>query len=198
MKTKLFNPFIVIAGNKALWLGIGAMLVTAVVCIMGKVHLDGVIDIHAGKEAPAWLYIAEPFIDWACFVIPLYIFGRSFSASSIRIIDVAGTAALARCPMIFAVIFTMLMPIHAGSAQQVLQEIQASPALLAKILLFALLSIPFIIWTIALMYNAYSVSVNLKGPKAIWSFIASLLIAEIISKCIFYCITGFHTNLNFY
>jgi hypothetical protein len=35
---------------------------------------------------------------------------------------------------------------------------------------------------VALMYKAYSVSCNLKGPKAIFSFTAGLIIAEIISK----------------
>jgi len=38
---------------------------------------------------------------------------------------------------------------------------------------------------IALMYKAYSVSCNLKGTKAVISFIGALIIAEIISKIIF-------------
>jgi hypothetical protein len=198
MKTWIFNPFKFIAGNKALLIGLGAMLVTALVCFKWTVHLDGIIDIHKGKETPSWLYFTEPVIDWVCFFLPLYIFGRSFSGPSIRFIDIAGTAALARYPIIFAVILSILIPLHSVNPQQILQEIQSNHVLLGKIMLLALMIVPFIVWTVALMYNAYSISANLKGPKAIWSFIVSLLIGEIISKIIIYYIDGIHTNLNFY
>jgi len=50
----------------------------------------------------------------------------------------------------------------------------------------SILMIPIIVWTVALMYNAYSVSANLNGPKAVWSFIASFVIGEILSKVIIY------------
>jgi len=39
-----------------------------------------------------------------------------------------------------------------------------------------------IIWMVVLMYKAYAVSCNVKGPKAIATFIASLILAETISK----------------
>jgi hypothetical protein len=38
-----------------------------------------------------------------------------------------------------------------------------------------------LVWMVALMYRAYSVSCNTKGGKAIGSFIAALIIAEILS-----------------
>jgi len=45
------------------------------------------------------------------------------------------------------------------------------------------------------MYNAYTVSCNLKGGKAVVSFIGALLVAEIISKLvIIFLLSGLFTN----
>lgn len=183
MKTWLFNPFKFIAGNKALLLGLGAMVITSIVCLLEKQHLDGVIDVHGPKESPSYIFFIEPAIDWFCLVLPLYLFGRSFSVSSIRFIDVAGTSALARYPIFFIVLASLLSPKQVNDPQKFLQDIQTNPHLM-QLLLLAVLTIPFAIWTVALMYNAYSVSANLKGKKAVWSFIASFVIAEILSKVI--------------
>ena len=46
----------------------------------------------------------------------------------------------------------------------------------------AIIAIIMIIWTAVLMYKAYAVSCNVKGAKAIGTFIASLIVAEIVSK----------------
>ena len=188
MKTRLFNPFKYIAGTKALLLGVGAMLITAVLCLLQKAHLDGVIDLHTGRETPSYFYFIEPVIDWVCLVLPLYIFGRVFSVSSIRVIDVAGTSALARYPMFFVVLLNFLMPKETGDPTKFIATIESNPAMLAQLLIVGLCILPFIVWTVALMYNAYSTSVNLKGPKATWSFVASFIIAEILSKVIIGCI----------
>lgn len=184
MKTRLFNPFKFIAGNKALALGMGAMFITAVVCLLTKTHLDGVIDAHKGLETPLYFYFIEPVIDWLSLVLPLYIFGRIFSASAIRFIDVAGTSALARYPMFFVVLLGLLYPQLPNDEQKLLNTIHTHPFAIIQLLLLALLIIPFLVWTVALMYNAYSLSTNLKGPKAVWCFIGSILIAEIVSKII--------------
>jgi len=186
MKTWLFNPFKFIAGNKALLLGIGIMLITAIICFLEKFHLDGVLDVHEGREASSYFYFIEPVIDWLCLIIPLYLFGRSFSVSAIRFIDVAGTSALARYPMFFVVLLTIPISLknQSNDPQKLVNTIMQDPGLMAKLTIFGLLIILFLVWTVALMYNAYSTSANLKGPKAAWSFVASIVIAEILSKVI--------------
>ncbi len=184
MKTWLFNPFKFIAGNKALLLGIGAMLVTAVACFLEKQHLDGVVDVHGPMGSPVYMFLLEPLIDWACLVIPLYIFGSILSTSAIRFIDVAGTSALARYPLFFVVLASLLTPTMTHDPSKLVQVIMTNSGLLLQLILLALVTLPFTVWTVALMYNAYSLSANVKGAKAIMSFIASILIAEIISKII--------------
>jgi hypothetical protein len=54
------------------------------------------------------------------------------------------------------------------------------------LILVSIVGIITIVWMVALMYNAYSVSANLKGQKGILSFIAALLISEILSIVLLY------------
>jgi len=49
-------------------------------------------------------------------------------------------------------------------------------------LVAAIIDVLMIIWMIALMYKAYAVSCNLKGAKAIITFVIGLILAEIVSK----------------
>jgi hypothetical protein len=39
-----------------------------------------------------------------------------------------------------------------------------------------------VVWTAALMYRAYAVSCNIKGARAVVTFIVSLIGAEVLSK----------------
>jgi len=61
----------------------------------------------------------------------------------------------------------------------------SAPFSSADLLVFALamfLTLLMLIWMIALMYRAYAVSCNVKGAKAIITFIVGLVIAEVLSK----------------
>jgi len=96
MKKWLFNPFVYIAGARSLVIGWVIMLITACICMYSHTHFDGVLDAHNGRVTLASMYFIEPFTDWICLVLALYLGGIIFSKSTIRFIDVAGTLALAR------------------------------------------------------------------------------------------------------
>ena len=181
MKKWLFNPFIYIAGAKALIIGWAFMLVAAVIGYFSMTHFDGVFDVHIGHISPMWTYITETAIDWALPAIIFYIAGLIFSNSSIRAVDVAGTLALARWVMVFPALigFGVHMPPAAPATIDEVMKI-----LTPSVIVFGLLTMLFSIWMIALMYNAYTTSCNLKGSKAILSFIGGLLVAEVLSKLI--------------
>ena len=179
MKQRLFNPFIYLAGGKALLLGVLAMGVTAIVASFSGVHFDGVLDMHKFfAPSPPALFFIEPLVDWLCATIIFYLAGRIFSTSAIRIIDVAGTMAFARWPMIFAALLGFTFKAISLTA---LHDIGKHMDMILAASIGAFAAIPFIIWMIALMFNAFSVSCNLKGAKAIWIFIGALLIAEVIA-----------------
>ncbi|SEW44393.1 hypothetical protein SAMN05428988_5756 [Chitinophaga sp. YR573] len=176
MTTWFFNPFTYIAGFKSLVIGWIIILVTACIAYYSHTHFDGAIDahLHAGnKMYPAWHYVAEPFIDWSSLVLVFFITGRIFSISTVRFIDIAGTFAFTRWPFFFLALINFLAP-----------ETKDLSHISLQLLFFAFVSLGFCIWMIALMYNAFRVSANIKGSKSVWLFIISLIVAEMISKII--------------
>jgi len=179
MKKWLFNPFMYIAGTKSLFIGLAIMAATATIGFYSHTHFDGVVDMHNGRISALPFYFWEQLIDWGTVVVIFFITGKIFSKSSIRFIDVAGTMAMARWVAIFSAVigFGINAPnVMPHSTDDILKVITPS------FVLFGLLSLVFIIWMIALMYNAFRVSCNMKGSQATGLFILSLIIAEIISK----------------
>lgn len=172
----LFNPFEKIAGFQALILGWFIILLSGIIAYFSNCHFNGVIDAHFGAKTLWWVYLAESFVAWASISIVYYFTGVLFSQSKIRFADVAGTLALARYPMLFVALLAFgPMP-----------DPKALDQINLVILLNIFATLIFSIWMIALFFNAYKISCNMKGAKAVWTFIIGLIIAEIISKIVLY------------
>lgn len=188
MKTLLFNPFERYAGTSSLLIGLVVLLATSVAACAGDVHLDGVIDFHLSGNSSCWVYLSESLINCACMCVFIYISGLIFSRSSIRLIDVAGTQAMARAPFLVAVLASLPVPgkkIDLFFQHQLLKQGEEVIVTNLEMTLFvfsAIITLLCAVWMIALMYKAYSVACNVKGGKAIGSFIAALVLAEISSK----------------
>jgi hypothetical protein len=184
----LFNPFQFVAGSSALLVGLVIMLASAYLGSLSNSHFDGVLDLHIGKAAPLWIFLAEVVVDWLCISITLLIAGFIVSRTSFRIVDVFGTQALARAPYLLSVLVLMPKGFIRFTKYLVSKLTQQAPMEAIKntdVLFFAagvIVAILMIVWMIALIYRAYTVSCNTKGGKAIGSFIAALIVAEILSK----------------
>jgi hypothetical protein len=175
IRTWLFNPFIYIAGFKSLLIGIALMAISAWVGFLNNSHFDGVLDMHRAMAAQFHIFLLEVVIDWVSISLVLFVFGVILSKSKIRWIDVFGTQALARWPMIPVAILVVFIP-------NVRNMNLSNPQDMILLLIPAMLLLPFMIWFVALMFNAYKVSCNLKGNSLIISFIGGLISAELISK----------------
>ena len=182
MKKWLFNPFVYLAGVRSLLIGLVIMLATAILGFLSKTHFDGTLHISFGHYQPLYVYIIEQLVAWGITVLIFYLLGIALSRSSIRFVDVAGTQALARWPMLFIAMLGFGYAVH---------PIETPADIDAGLIWRGLLSLPFIVWVVALMYNAFSISCNLKGAKAVISFIAGLLFSAVLSQfVIHYC---YHT-----
>jgi hypothetical protein len=179
--TTLFNPFKFIAGSKALVVGWAIMLVTACIAWVSRTHFNGVIDAHYGLAAPFYVYLLDAAVAWVFATTFFYMAALLFSGSSTRLIDMAGTMALARAPMIFVALLFLAMP-----PLQPIRQIKSINDIDSGVLFVSLGAIVFTIWMIALMYHAFTVSANMKGGKAAWVFIVTLALAEATSLFVFY------------
>ena len=184
----LFNPFVFIAGVKALSSGLLIILLAGFIGSFSKTHFDGVLDSHSGAQAPLWFFLSEGFADWLCMAAVLLIMGKIISGTSFRVIDVLGTQALARWPTVFI----SLLAIPAGYQRfgkclvdhlmKPEAKLEFSAADAGVFLLVLIATITVTCWIVYLMYKSFSVSCNVKGGKAVLAFIAALILAEIISK----------------
>ncbi|RYY32756.1 MAG: hypothetical protein EOP46_18210 [Sphingobacteriaceae bacterium] len=173
MKKWLFNPFTYLAGAKALLLGLTLMLVTAIGAYFGNMHFNAAIDAHFGPAQPFVIYLFEQLIAWGCPVVIFYLMALLVSKSNFRFIDIAGTLAIARTPMLLIVIIALL-------SKSYMQALKPGTIDNTVMVLGLVMLLP-VIWMIALMYNAFKVAVNVKGTKAIIGFIVGLILAEIAS-----------------
>lgn len=184
--TWLFNPFIYIAGTKALWLGLAAILLAGLVGSLSNTHFDGVLDTHTGAYAPRWVFLVEGIINWLCLSTILLGLGRIISRTAFRTIDLLGTQALARWPTLFMSLLA-LQPAFQRFGNELLEQLKQGKfnfntidALIFFAVAFAM--IPFLCWMVFLMYKSFSVSCNVKGLKGIGFFILGILVAELLSK----------------
>jgi Yip1 domain len=183
MKKWLFQPFYYVAGAKALVMGVLVLVVTALLSIAGHTHFDGVLDVHTGKATAVSFYFYEQLLNWACMVVVFFAAGKLFSASAIRVVDIAGTMAFARWPLIFCTLAQLIVRVPAIG----LKDMDLVRSYIPQIAAFGLVTLLATIWYVALLYNAFTVSCNLKGSRATGAFIGALIVAEIISKVIFLC-----------
>ncbi len=186
--TLLFNPFVYIAGAQALGLGLAAVLLAGLIGALGRTHYDGVLDVHPGAaDAPLWFFLSEGVIGWLCLSLVLWILGKIISRTSFRTIDLLGTQALARWPTVLISLVTLPKAMQRFS-DAVLEQLHRGGPLQFNtadaIIVFAVIAamIPLYCWMIRLMYKSFSVSCNVKGGKAIWTFIGGLIVAEVLSK----------------
>ena len=184
----LFNPFHYVAGGQSMGLGLVVILAAGGLGALSQTHFDGVIDVHSGRAAPLWAFLAEGLINWLSLAIVLLIVGMLASKSSWRAIDLFGTQALARWPMLLSALATLLPGYQRFTqhlAWKLLKEgnepiVQVADGVAFGIVVGVILVA--LIWMIYLMYKAFSVSCNLRGGKAVLLFIVALIAAEVISK----------------
>jgi len=184
----LFNPFRFLAGFQALFLGSGIILISAFIGSLGNTHFDGVLDVHKGLETTLWFFLAEGLIDWLAIAITLFLFGLIVSRASWRMIDVLGTQALARWPYLITSI-VMLPKANERFGMYLISRFTSTDDSTVLnyadmcIFIFAMIVVVLMaVWMVALMYRAYTVSCNIRGTRAIVTFIVGLIGAEVLSK----------------
>jgi len=183
MNNFLFNPFKYIAGIKSLALGIFILLSTSVIGFFSHTHFPGLISVKNGADFPFVYFVLQSLMIWLVISIVLYLMAIIASPSKVRIIDVFGTQALARFPYLFAAIIGFSGSMERfgkyimWNALKTGEEIAISTSEVGIAIFLLILTLLLTIWMVALMYNAFKVSANLKGTKSALLFIAAFIIA---------------------
>lgn len=187
---QLINPFNRIAGWQALGYGLAGMAVSIVIFSYSQVHhtlLDYSLDYGSASNNQWWCFAAEHLIAWLTVAGTFYLSGVLLSKTKVRIIDMLGTVAFAQLPLILVGLFHMIPPIAAIikiDPTQVSKEFVMQPSVLFFLIILAIGSIVFIAWTLIWLYHALKVSSNLKGKRLVFSYIACIVVSNILSRII--------------
>ena len=187
MIKKLINPFHYIAGFKSLILGVIIILSTSIIGYLSNTHFPDVISIKTSPHFPAYYFIIQGLLNWIIASAIFYMASLLFSKSSVRIIDIFGTQALARAPYLLASFVGFSDSINAFGKYLLWTLMhQGEPVEISSInimiaILFMFFTLLLTIWMITLMLNALKVSANLKGSRLAIIFIVGLIISMVIS-----------------
>lgn len=188
MKTRIFNPFIHIAGMKAFLYGLTFAVLSMVLGFLFNARFDGVIDLHFNEAVTIREVIFDQLNILISVTVCFFIAGKVFAKNNVRWIDILGTSAFARFPFLVLPFFNLNQKMWLIT-EKMIQSLITNPesvgletADLVYLIISSIVSLLAIIWYITLLFNAYKVSTNLKNGRLIGSFIGALLLAEIISK----------------
>lgn len=201
MKTWLFRPFDRIAGGPALVGGLVVLLLTALLAWRSGLQTDGVLDLHFQQGLGLGALLIQGLVNWLALSLCLLLTGRWLSQTRFRLVDLFGTQALARWPMLLAVVY-LSIPALGGRIESLTLnladampsepgQVMASSEYLLDALWLTLISLPLIAclaWMIWLMFHAYALVCNLSGQRAVFSFIGALIAAEILSKLLIWLV----------
>ena len=187
----LVNPFTYVAGWQALGWGLLVLAATSAVAVAGRIHYDGVADMHISPvKAPGWLYAFEPVADWLVVALVFWLAGTIFSPSKQRGIDYFGTTAVARLPYLIAGLLWMpsllgrfAKPLSgmAESGEQVLEQFVNLPGL-PWLIIGITVTLLLVAWLAVINYFALKESSGMKPARALAVFIGAAIVAEIVSK----------------
>ncbi len=187
-RKSIYNPFKYIAGERALLLGAGIILLSALAGYYSNTWLDGILDMHYGPEAPFHWHLAMGLINWLSLLIVLAPLAYILTDTKIRLVDLAGTFAMARLPMLIAVL-TGFFNAPARVSRHIIyiyleagEPVELSVMDYGLTVLLLIVVLIMIIWQVALLFNAYKLCANLKQNRAAISFTAGFVIAYVVSK----------------
>jgi hypothetical protein len=173
-----FNPFLRFSGVPVLITGLIAIILAAILGSFSNAQFNGVLNMFTMLPKPLWYLIVMNLINWVISTVVFLVLGSILTKSTFRIIDIAATQAFARWPNIVSAITPLIMKIPGfGTTIAAAYIIQCT----------AYLCLSFMV---ALMYNSYKVSFDLKGARLISSFTVGLFIAQTLSLIIISYLTG--------
>lgn len=192
MNKWLINPFKYVSGWPALVIGLAGLLIMTEVSFFSKTHLDGVMDVHFGKEGSFILFLKENLLTWISLIIAFGGIGLLVSGRSFRFIDLAGYTLLMRLPLVVVVFFPFIFG-GTNVVDHILyllldigEPVQINTLDVILFVIMVILTIVFVFWSIIWGYFAFKILFHTSGLKALALFFITILLAELIVKLSIY------------
>lgn len=178
---RIVNPFRYVAGVESLAIGAAGAVAAAALCAVSGQAFDGMLHIHfAGVTFLGAL--ARQAVMWMTFASLLWLSAAAMSKSSVRAVDIYGTNLMARLPLV-VLLALGLMPgmewLREVTPATPVEEI-AVHAVSPAMLLYGVASLAVLAWFFYWSCEAFAVSANLRGWRAVGQFAVCYVAAECI------------------
>lgn len=189
---KLLNPFRNLAMRQIGCWGVAMMIMTAIYCWLLPLKMTSLTQVAIVLEQPRlWQSTVEQLAVWLIFTIVLFIIGKLFSTSQVRLQDVAAYNLFARLPFdVMLLMYTVPEVKSVMFKMQLLGEAIVSGAnpdlsavtqYMSTILLVSLVSMLFSVWYFYWSYKGFAEATNIRNGKGVALFIVGFLIAYVAS-----------------
>lgn len=189
---KLLNPFRYLAMRQIGCWGVAMMIMTAIYCWLLPLKMTSLTQVAIVLEQPRlWQSTVEQLAVWLIFTIVLFIIGKLFSTSQVRLQDVAAYNLFARLPFdVMLLMYTVPEVKSVMFKMQLLGEAIVSGAnpdlsavtqYMSTIWLVSLVSLLFSVWYFYWSYKGFAEATNIRNGKGVALFIVGFLIAYVAS-----------------
>lgn len=187
MKTKiklLWNPYERIAGWKAFFIGLAVVVVSVCMAYAFGDRFAGITNATFVKNMQLWEAMARHLADLLVLAV-LMTAAAKILAKGVRVQDMLGVVFLSRIPYFFLAFRGAIV-----SNREIMEiaDIATNPEamqemipVLVRVSILGVLALVMLVWMVALLYNGYMVSSGLKGARCVVSFIAVLVLTQVIT-----------------
>jgi hypothetical protein len=190
MKKILFNPFEKYADAVLLIFGIVTNCIGLLLSFHFNVKFLGFLKVDYSNSITPITVLSQSLIIISVYAILLFFIGKIINTKT-RFIDVFITVLVARIPFYFTTFFNFngLFFQHINKIKILMQSGKLSAGLIfdsTQIILFYIVSLLVLIWSITLLFKGFKTATNAKENKHTFYFIIGIVIAELITRTIIY------------
>ena len=179
----LFNPFVRVGGEQALAIGLGVIVVCGLAAAAADVHFGGLLRLHTGSSVSFWVPVVEGLVIWSVMSVLFVLVSVLVAPRTVRLVDIAGTQALARTPLLFAALAHLPAPVREGNREFVAAALEGRlvpPTAAASVA--GLIGGVCAIWMVQLMWKAFSISCHQRGGRAVMVFLAVVIVGHLATS----------------
>ncbi len=190
MKKILFNPFEKYSETVLLIFGIATNVIGLLVSFYYNVKFLGFLKIDYLNSITLVSVLSQSLIIISVFTILFFLIGKTVNTKT-RFIDIFTTVLVARIPFYFTAFFNSneIIYEHINRIKILLQTGKISANLIFDsplIVVFYIISLLVLIWSMTLFYNGFKTATNAKGSKHTLYFVIGILVAEIITRTLIF------------
>ncbi len=190
MKKILFNPFEKYSETVLLIFGIATNIIGLLITFYYNVKFIGFLKVDYSNSITPITVLSQSLIIISVFTILLFFIGKIINTKT-RFIDVFITVLVARIPFYCTIFFNSNGMIfqHINKIKILLQTGKIQENLIFDaplIVVFYIVSLLVLIWSITLLFKGFKTATNAKESKHTLYFIIGIVIAELITRTIIY------------